>query len=49
MNPQPSGHELPKVNYGAQIIRGEIENPFPIEHELIVQECLLKACGYPLD
>ncbi len=33
----------------AQIIRGEVENPYPIEHELIVQECLLEACGYPLD
>jgi predicted dehydrogenase len=32
----------------ARIIRGEIENPYPLEHELIVQECLLKACGYPL-
>jgi predicted dehydrogenase len=33
----------------AQIIRDEIENPFPLEHELTVQECLLEACGYPLD
>ncbi len=32
----------------AQIIRGEIENPYPLEHELLVQECLLQACGYPL-
>ncbi len=32
----------------ARIIRGEIENPYPLEHELIVQECLLQACGYPL-
>lgn len=32
----------------AQIIRGEIANPYPLEHELIVQECLLTACGYPL-
>ncbi len=31
----------------ARIIRGEIENPFPLEHELIVQQCLLEACGYP--
>ena len=30
----------------AQIIRGETENPYPLEHELIVQECLLEACGY---
>ena len=33
----------------AQIIRGERENPYPLEHELIVQECLLAACGYPAD
>lgn len=32
----------------ARIIRGEIENPYPLEHELSVQECLLQACGYPL-
>jgi len=31
----------------AQIIRGERENPYPLEHELIVQQCLLTACGYP--
>lgn len=30
----------------AQIIRGERENPYPLEHELLVQECLLAACGY---
>ncbi|MDY0168314.1 MAG: Gfo/Idh/MocA family oxidoreductase [Thermoguttaceae bacterium] len=32
----------------AEIIRGERENPYPLEHELIVQQCLLEACGYPL-
>jgi hypothetical protein len=32
----------------ARIIRGEIENPYPLEHELLVQQCLLEACGYPL-
>ena len=32
----------------AQIIRGERTNPYSLEHELIVQECLLTACGYPL-
>lgn len=30
----------------AQIIRGERANPYPIEHELIVQETLLAASGY---
>jgi predicted dehydrogenase len=32
----------------AEIIRGERENPYPLEHELLVQQCLLEACGYPL-
>ena len=32
----------------AEIIRAERENPYPLEHELLVQECLLTACGYPL-
>ncbi len=31
----------------AQIIRGERQNPYPLEHELTVQKCLLTACGYP--
>lgn len=30
----------------AQIIRGERANPYPLEHELLVQKCLLQACGY---
>ncbi|TNJ65971.1 Gfo/Idh/MocA family oxidoreductase [Paenibacillus hemerocallicola] len=32
----------------ARIVRGEIENPYTLEHELLVQESLLKACGYPI-
>ncbi len=31
----------------ARIIRGEIENPYPLSHELMVQEALLAAAGYP--
>ena len=30
----------------ARIIRGEIENPYPTSHEVIVQEALLQASGY---
>jgi len=30
----------------AQIIRGERANPYPLEHELMVQETLLAASGY---
>ena len=44
----PARYDLQLIEL-AQIIRGEIENPYPLEHELIVQECLLQACGYPLD
>jgi predicted dehydrogenase len=31
----------------AKIVRGEMENPYPLSHDLIVQEALLAACGYP--
>ena len=31
----------------AKIIRGEMENPYPVNHELIVQESLLRASGWP--
>jgi len=45
--------ELPPMaaRYDAQLIefarcvRGEIANPYPYEHELLVQEVLLAACG----
>ncbi len=29
----------------ARIIRGQIENPYPLSHELMVQEALLEASG----
>ncbi|MBN2712749.1 MAG: Gfo/Idh/MocA family oxidoreductase [Planctomycetes bacterium] len=31
----------------AAVIRGAKENPYSLEHELLLQECLLRACGYP--
>jgi predicted dehydrogenase len=43
--PQPPGRYDLQLIELAQIIRGEIENPYPLQHELLVQECLLKACG----
>lgn len=46
--PQPPGRYDYHLIELAQIIRGEIENPFPLEHELMVQECMLIACGYPI-
>jgi len=30
----------------AKIVRGDIANPYPYAHELLVQQCHLKACGY---
>lgn len=33
----------------ARIIRGEIANPYPLEHEFLVQQALLAACGLPAD
>jgi predicted dehydrogenase len=44
--PQPPGRYDLQLIELARIIHGEIENPYPLEHELIVQECLLQACGY---
>jgi predicted dehydrogenase len=44
--PQPAGRYDLQLIELARIIRGEIENPYPLQHELLVQECLLKACGY---
>ncbi len=46
--PPPPGRYDEQLIELAQIIRGERENPYPLEHELIVQQCLLEACGYPL-
>jgi predicted dehydrogenase len=46
--PSPPGRYDLQLIELAEIVRGKIENPFPLEHELIVQQCLLEACGYPL-
>ena len=45
--PPPPGRYDDQLIELAQIIRGERENPYSLEHELIVQESLLAACGYP--
>jgi predicted dehydrogenase len=47
--PPPPGRYDYQLIELARIIQGKIENPYPLQHELLVQECLLKACGYPLD
>ena len=46
--PPPPGRYDKQLVELARIIRGEMDNPFPPEHELIVQKCLLEACGYPV-
>ncbi len=45
--PPPGRYDLQLIEL-ARIIHGEIENPYLLEHELVVQECLLRACGYPV-
>jgi predicted dehydrogenase len=44
--PEPRGRYDEHLLEFARITRGEIENPYPYEHEWIVQQCLLEACGY---
>ena len=44
----PEGRYDEHMKEFAAIVAGEIENPYPPEHELLVQRCLLEACGYPL-
>ena len=44
--PPPPGRYDEQLIELAQIIRGERENPYPLEHEMLVQQCLLEACGY---
>lgn len=46
--PQPPGRYDFHLIELAEIIRGERENPYPLEHELLVQQCLMEVCGYPL-
>lgn len=33
----------------ARSVRGEIANPYPVEHEALVQKTLLKICGFDVD
>jgi predicted dehydrogenase len=47
--PQPPGRYDLQLIELARIIHGEMENPYPLQHELLVQQCLLEACGYPLN
>jgi predicted dehydrogenase len=45
--PKPPGRYDDQLIELARIIRGEIENPYPLSHELMVQEALLAAIDYP--
>ena len=40
------GRYEPQLLQFARIIRGEITNPFPPEHEFLLHKTLLQACGY---
>jgi predicted dehydrogenase len=44
--PPPGGRYDEHLLEFGRIVRGEIKNPFPYEHEWVVQQCLLDACGY---
>ncbi|WP_223869673.1 Gfo/Idh/MocA family protein [Paenibacillus sabuli] len=47
--PQTGGRYDAQMYEFAAIVRGELDNPYPLEHEWLVQESLLRACGYPVD
>lgn len=42
----PGRYDLQLIEF-ARIVRGEIENPYPLSHEMIVQETLLGAIDHP--
>jgi predicted dehydrogenase len=42
-----TGRYEPQMLEFAQIVRGEIANPYSLDHELLVQTSLLAAAGYP--
>lgn len=42
------GRYEPQLIEFARIIRGEMTNPFPAEHEFLLQKTLLQACGFIL-
>jgi len=43
--PPPRGRYDDQLLEFAQVVRGELENPYPYSHELLVQECVVKASG----
>jgi predicted dehydrogenase len=47
--PTPEGRYDEQMKEFAGIVAGEIKNPYSPDHELLVQRCLLEACGYALD
>ncbi len=44
--PMPGRYQDELIEF-ARIVRGEMANPYPLTHELMVQEALLSASGYP--
>ena len=42
------GRYEPQLIEFARIIRGEMTNPFPAEHEFLLHKTLLQACGFIL-
>jgi predicted dehydrogenase len=46
--PMPGRYDEQLIEF-ADIVSGRIENPYGYDHELLLHECTLRACGYPLD
>jgi len=47
--PQMPGRYDDQLIEFADIVCGVHENPYSYDHELLLHECVLRACGYPLD
>ena len=41
------GRYEPQLIDFARVIRGEITNPYPVEHEYLLHKILLQCCGFP--
>ena len=41
------GRYEPQLIEFARIIRGEISNPYPVEHEFLLHKTLLQSCAFP--
>ena len=47
--PQMPGRYDEQIAEFADIVCGVRDDPYSYDHELLLHECTLRACGYPLD